>query len=66
MDRIGPIAPRAWTQEMRAAMTALLPPAPRHPLPKSEGKPVPLNMLGILRIILCSPGHSLPSMPTLC
>ncbi|MDT3446449.1 carboxymuconolactone decarboxylase family protein [Pseudofrankia sp. BMG5.37] len=47
MDRISPLPPGAWPREMRAAMSALLPEAPRHPLPSSTDKPTPLHMLGI-------------------
>ncbi|MBL7487240.1 carboxymuconolactone decarboxylase family protein [Frankia sp. AgB1.9] len=46
MSRVDPIPPRAWPKEMRGALAALMPPAPRHPPPSPEGRPIPLNMLG--------------------
>ncbi len=46
MARIEPLHPKVWPTEMRAALAALTPPAPRHPRPVSEGRPKALNTLG--------------------
>src|SRR5438270_10549666 len=47
--RIAPLPPDQWPKEMREALAALRPPAPRHPLPpRSEDRPKGLNVLGTL------------------
>jgi alkylhydroperoxidase family enzyme len=49
--RVEPIPPREWPPGMREAMAALVPPNPRHPLPKQaerQGLPKGLNLLGTL------------------
>ena len=49
MARIDPLPPRQWPQEMRAAMAAIQPPAPRHPYPpRDPSRPKGLNALGML------------------
>lgn len=48
MARIEPLAPRDWPPEMKAALAAMQPAAPRHPLPTREGRPKALNALGVL------------------
>src|SRR2546423_5671136 len=46
MARIEPIPPQDWPTEMSDALAALMPPAPRHPRPISEGRPKALTLLG--------------------
>lgn len=46
MSRVDPIPAREWPKEMRAALAAMTPPAPRHPNPVREGRPKALNTLG--------------------
>jgi len=47
--RIDPLPPKQWPQEMRAAMAAIQPPAPRHPYPpRDPSRPKGLNALGML------------------
>jgi len=47
--RIPPLPPKEWPDEMRAALAALRPPEPRHPLPvQGGGRPKALNALGTL------------------
>ena len=47
--RIAPIPPKEWPTEMRAALAALVPPAPRHRLPvRRDDRPKGLNVLGTL------------------
>jgi alkylhydroperoxidase family enzyme len=47
--RIDPLPPSAWPPEMRAAMAAIQPPAPRHPYPpRDASRPKGLNALGTL------------------
>jgi len=49
MARIPPLPPEQWPGEMRAAIAALRPPNPRHPMPsRQEGRPKGLNVLGTL------------------
>jgi alkylhydroperoxidase family enzyme len=45
--RIDPLPPKEWSPEMREALGALLPPNPRHPRPKQDGRPKGLNALGM-------------------
>ena len=45
MPRVDPLPPRQWPPEMRDALTAMLPPAPRHPRPPTEGRPKGMNIL---------------------
>lgn len=40
--------PREWPEEMRAALAALRPANPRHPLPQTKDRPKALNALGTL------------------
>ena len=40
--------PREWPEEMRAALAALRPADPRHPLPQTKDRPKALNALGTL------------------
>jgi alkylhydroperoxidase family enzyme len=46
MARIDPLPIREWPPAMREALAAMLPPAPRHPQPVSEGRPGSRNTLG--------------------
>lgn len=47
--RIRPLPPGEWPDEMREALAALRPPAPRHPLPgRRPDRPKALNLLGTL------------------
>jgi alkylhydroperoxidase family enzyme len=47
--RITPLPPTEWPEEMRAALAAIRPPNPRHPLPSRDpGRPKGLNVLGML------------------
>jgi alkylhydroperoxidase family enzyme len=47
--RITPLPPGEWPDEMRAALAAIRPPNPRHPMPSREpGRPKGLNVLGTL------------------
>jgi alkylhydroperoxidase family enzyme len=47
--RLSPLAPAEWPPEMRDAIGALHPPAPRHPFPsRDESRPKGLNALGVL------------------
>ena len=48
MSRIPPLPPEQWPPEMRDALAALRPPEPRHPFPRTEGRPKALNALGML------------------
>ena len=49
--RIAPLAPGDWPPEMKGALAALHPPAPRHPFPsRAEGRPKGLNVLGTLAL----------------
>jgi alkylhydroperoxidase family enzyme len=49
--RIAPLAPADWPPEMKGALAALHPPAPRHPFPsRAEGRPKGLNVLGTLAL----------------
>lgn len=47
MPRLQPLSPPEWPDEMRAALSPLRPPAPRHPLAPREGRPRGLNVLGL-------------------
>ena len=44
--RIAPLPPSDWPTGMRDALAPLRPPNPRHPYPKTEGRPKGLNVLG--------------------
>jgi alkylhydroperoxidase family enzyme len=47
--RITPLPPNEWPDEMRAALAAIRPQNPRHPLPSRDaGRPKGLNVLGML------------------
>lgn len=47
--RIAPLPVRQWPPQMREALAALVPPAPRHPVPdKGADRPKGLNALGVL------------------
>jgi alkylhydroperoxidase family enzyme len=47
--RIRPLPPKEWPDEMRAAIAALAPPEPRHPLPgRRPDRPKGMNVLGTL------------------
>lgn len=47
--RIPPLPPQEWPEEMRAALAALIPSEPRHPLPPRDAdRPKGLNLLGTL------------------
>jgi AhpD family alkylhydroperoxidase len=46
MARIEPLPIKQWPPQMRAALAAMAPPAPRHPQPNKEGRPKALNTLG--------------------
>jgi alkylhydroperoxidase family enzyme len=47
--RIPPLPPREWPEEMRAAMAALVPEHPRHPLTRQDAdRPKGRNALGLL------------------
>lgn len=46
MGRIDPLPIREWPPEMREALAAMRPPAPRHPPPITEGRPKAMNTLG--------------------
>jgi alkylhydroperoxidase family enzyme len=47
--RLAPLPPEQWPAGMRDALAALIPPNPRHPLPKRGGdRPKGLNALGTL------------------
>jgi alkylhydroperoxidase family enzyme len=47
--RIRPLPPAEWPESMRAALAALVPPEPRHPLPaRRADRPKGLNVLGTL------------------
>jgi alkylhydroperoxidase family enzyme len=48
MARIEPLPPKEWPPEMRDALAAMRPEHPRHPFPKTEGRPKALNALGTL------------------
>jgi len=48
MPRIAPLPPGEWPEEMKAALAAMRPPAPRHPYPQTKGRPKGLNALGTL------------------
>jgi alkylhydroperoxidase family enzyme len=48
VPRISPLPPGEWPEEMRAALAALRPAQPRHPLPQTKGRPKALNALGTL------------------
>jgi alkylhydroperoxidase family enzyme len=45
--RLVPLAPADWPESMRDALAAMMPPEPRHPLPRREGRPKGLNVLGL-------------------
>jgi AhpD family alkylhydroperoxidase len=47
MARIEPLTIREWPPEMRAALAAMTPPAPRHPSLPVENRPKAMNTLGI-------------------
>jgi alkylhydroperoxidase family enzyme len=44
--RIEPVPAGEWPEEMREALAALVPAAPRHTRPSQEGRPKGLNVLG--------------------
>ncbi|MFC5745863.1 carboxymuconolactone decarboxylase family protein [Actinomadura rugatobispora] len=46
MARVEPLPIKKWPPEMREALAAMVPPAPRHSQPTSEGRPKALNTLG--------------------
>ncbi|XVQ15192.1 carboxymuconolactone decarboxylase family protein [Spirillospora sp. CA-255316] len=46
MARIEPLPIKQWPPEMRQALAAMTPPAPRHPQLTKEGRPKALNTLG--------------------
>lgn len=46
MAKVKPLGIREWPPEMRGAMAAIQPPAPRHPPPIQEGRPKAMNTLG--------------------
>ena len=47
--RIPPLPPGEWPEQMKAALAALRPPNPRHPLPSRDAnRPKGLNALGTL------------------
>ena len=49
MTRLPPLPPSAWPEEMRAALAAMRPADPRHPLPPPDpSRPKGLNALGML------------------
>lgn len=49
--RIRPLPPTEWPAEMRDALAALVPAAPRHPLPERRpDRPKGLNVLGTLAV----------------
>lgn len=48
MARIPPLPPGQWPEEMKGALAALRPPNPRHDMPRREGRPKGLNVLGTL------------------
>lgn len=49
MGRVDPIPPAEWPPEMSAALAALRPPNPRHPMPpRDPSRPKGLNVLGLL------------------
>ncbi len=48
MARITPLPPKEWPPEMREAIAAMRPANPRHPFPRTEGRPRALNALGTL------------------
>jgi alkylhydroperoxidase family enzyme len=51
MARIRPLPPAEWPREMRDALAALRPPAPRHPFPeRRDDRPKGLNVLGTLAV----------------
>jgi alkylhydroperoxidase family enzyme len=48
-ERISPLPPGEWPEEMRQALAAIRPPNPRHPFPSRDpGRPKGLNVLGML------------------
>lgn len=47
MARIEPLAIREWPPEMREALAAMNPPAPRYVVEPKEGRPKALNTLGV-------------------
>lgn len=48
MARVDPLPPDRWPPEMKGALAALRPPAPRHPLPpRDPSRPKGLNVLGL-------------------
>ena len=47
MARIDPLPPKMWPSEMREALAAMRPPAPRYPLTR-EGRPSGANILGAM------------------
>jgi alkylhydroperoxidase family enzyme len=48
-ERISPLPPGEWPEEMREALAAIRPPNPRHPFPSRDpGRPKGLNVLGML------------------
>ena len=66
MARIKPLPIDEWPKEMREAMAAMLPPAPRHPTPVRKGRPKARNSLGtfahhpaLARAFLTFNGHIL-------
>jgi alkylhydroperoxidase family enzyme len=46
MARVEPIPVRKWPKDMRSALAAMVPPAPRHPQPVQKDRPKALNALG--------------------
>ncbi|MGF7237412.1 MAG: carboxymuconolactone decarboxylase family protein [Frankia sp.] len=46
MARVEPLPVKKWPAQMREALAAMVPPAPRHPRPVSEGRPKAMNTLG--------------------
>ena len=48
MARIKPLTPDEFPKEMRAVISALRPPNPRHPRPPTENRPRALHVLGTM------------------
>ena len=49
MPRIEPLPINEWPREMRAALAAMTPPNPRHPILSAANRPKGLNTLGACR-----------------